>query len=217
MAEQIDLKEIERKAFRSTFEDGLWDIYLGLVVAGMAVFMYRPASGYRPLNTLLAVIITILAYFLYQAGRRYITLPRMGRVRFGPFRQRRKAVLAFILSGLVLFQLGVLLLTTLAWLAPEGSGEFGAALIRYDWMDVIVASIGAVFVGTGLSLMAFFKDIPRGYYNAFLVSLAVFLMIWLNQPLYPLLLALLVALPGMLLFLRFLRTHPRPGDGASHA
>ena len=31
MSTQLNLKEIERKAFRSTYQDGLWDIHLGLI------------------------------------------------------------------------------------------------------------------------------------------------------------------------------------------
>ncbi len=216
MADQFDLKSIERRAFRSTFEDGLWDMYLGLVVAAMAVFMYRPASGYSPLNIILAVLVTILAYNLYRAGKRYITLPRMGQVRFGPIRKRRKAVLAFVLGGLILLQVGVLMLTVFGWLNPDVSKELNATLIQNDLMDMVVASIGALFVGTGLSLVAFFNDVPRGYYNAFLVSLAVFLMIWLNQPVYPLILASLVAIPGLVLFIRFLRKYPLPNGQAAH-
>ena len=45
---QINLKEIERKAFRSTYQDGLWDIYFGLIVVGMSIFIYRPPEGYSP-------------------------------------------------------------------------------------------------------------------------------------------------------------------------
>lgn len=216
MSEQFDLKSIERRAFRSTFEDGLWDIYLGLVMAAMAVFMYRPASGYSPLNIILAVLVTILAYNLYRAGKRYITLPRMGQVRFGPIRKRRKTVLAFVLGGLIVLQVGVLLLTVFGWLNPGVSKELNASLIQNDLMDMVVASIGALFVGTGLSLVAFFNDVPRGYYNAFLVSLAAFLMVWLNQPAYPLFLACLVALPGLVLFIRFLRKYPLPNGQAAH-
>jgi hypothetical protein len=217
MSDQFDLKSIERRAFRSTFEDGLWDMYLGLVVAAMAVFMYRPASGYSPLNIILAVLVTILAYNLYRAGKRYITLPRMGQVRFGPIRKQRKAVLAFVLGGLIVLQVGVLLLTVFGWLNPDVSKEINATLIQNDLMDMVVASIGALFVGTGLSLVAFFNDVPRGYYNAFLISLAVFLMVWLNQPVYPLFLASLVALPGLVLFIRFLRKYPLPNGRAFHA
>ena len=32
MSTSINLKEIERKAFRTTYQDGLWDMYFGLVV-----------------------------------------------------------------------------------------------------------------------------------------------------------------------------------------
>ena len=47
MSQEIDLKQIERKAFRSTYQDGLWDIYIGLVVIFMALYMYRPVGGYN--------------------------------------------------------------------------------------------------------------------------------------------------------------------------
>ena len=138
----------------------------------------------------------------------------MGQVRFGPIRKRRKAVLAIVLGGLILLQVGVLLLTAFGWLNPDASKELNATLNQNDLMDIVVASIGALFVGTGLSLVAFFNDVPRGYYNAFVVSLAAFLMIWLNQPVYPLFLASLVAIPGLVLFIRFLRKYPMPNGQA---
>jgi len=31
MEHDIDMKELEKKAWKSTFQDGLWDIMLGLV------------------------------------------------------------------------------------------------------------------------------------------------------------------------------------------
>ena len=37
MTEPLNLKEIEKKAWRSTFEDGLWDIYLGSLFFIMGV------------------------------------------------------------------------------------------------------------------------------------------------------------------------------------
>jgi hypothetical protein len=49
-----------------------------------------------------------------------------------------------------------------------------------------------------------------------MMALAVFLLIYLNQPVYALLIGSLIALPGLVLFVRFLRTYPRPGGDASH-
>jgi len=56
--------------------------------------------------------------------------------------------------------------------------------------------------------VAFFRDFPRGYFIAVMIALAVFLMIYLNQPVYPIIIGALIALPGLVLFVRFLRNYP---------
>jgi hypothetical protein len=48
-----------------------------------------------------------------------------------------------------------------------------------------------------------------------LKSLAVFLMIWLNQPVYPVLIGGMIAFAGLLLFLKFLRKYPLPAPGVA--
>jgi hypothetical protein len=80
MSTQLDLKELERKAFRSTYQDGLWDLYFGLIVVCMSIFVYRPAAGYSPVNIVLAMSAMAVAYALFWAGKKFITLPRMGQV-----------------------------------------------------------------------------------------------------------------------------------------
>ena len=49
MSEKIDLKELERRAFRSTFQDGLWDIFLGLLLLNMGGGTLLGGSGMSPL------------------------------------------------------------------------------------------------------------------------------------------------------------------------
>ena len=82
-------------------------------------------------------------------------------------------------------------------------------------MDVAVAAIGALFVGVSMTVMAYFTDFSRGFYIALMASLAVFLMIYLNQPLYPILIGALIILPGLVLFVRFLRAYPLPGEASN--
>jgi hypothetical protein len=65
-------------------------------------------------------------------------------------------------------------------------------------------------------LLAYFNDFLRGYYIAFIVSLAVFALIWFGQPIYLIIAGLLVMIPGVILFVRFLREHPLPPAEASH-
>ncbi len=216
MSTQLDLKEIERKAFRSTYQDGLWDIYLGLVIAAMGIFIYRPEGGYSPANIVLMLALFSLAYALFWAGKRFITLPRMGQVHFGEMRKRRKTRLALALGVVVLIQVVILSLTVMGWLNPQVATKLNTFLQTRDLMDLAVASIGSLIVGVGMILMAFFNDFPRGYYIAIMMSLAVFLMIWLNQPVYALVIGGLTMLPGLVLLVRFLRKYPLPRNEASY-
>jgi hypothetical protein len=216
MPNQIDLKEIERKAFRSTYQDGLWDILYGLVIVSTAIFVYRPDSGYTPMNIVLAVLMIVAANVLFQAGKRFITLPRLGQVRFGPRRQQRKRTLALVMGLFVLLQIGMVSFSVLGWLDPDLGARINSLIKDRDVMDLLVASIGALFVGPSMILVAYFSDFPRGYYIAVMLSLAVFLIIWLNQPVFPILIGSLVILPGVVLFIRFLQEHPLPSRDAAH-
>jgi hypothetical protein len=215
MTGQLNLKEIERKAFRSTYQDGLLDINLGLIVMCMAIFVYRPASGYSPVNILLTMAAFGLGNAIFWAGKKFITLPRMGQVRFGSARKQRGKKLAIILGAVVLVQVGVLGLTALAGVNPQVGAAVQAFFQTDNMMDLAVAAVGSLFVGPSMILMAYFSEFERGYYIAVLMALAVFLMIYLNRPLYPILIGGLILLPGLVIFVRFLRKYPLPiTDGA---
>ena len=101
MIENLSLKEIERRAFRSTYQDGLWDLYLGAVVMAMGLFMYHPATGYTAANPIGALLITSFAYSLFQAGKKRITTPRLGQARFGAMRQQKKRSISLVLGCVV--------------------------------------------------------------------------------------------------------------------
>lgn len=208
MSARLDLKEIERKAFRSTYQDGLWDMLLGLIVVSLSVSAYRPADGYNPMNIVLATSAWLLALGLFWAGKKFITLPRMGQVRFGAARKQRGITLAIILGVVILIQVGMVGLPLLAWFNPEVGVKVNDFLRARDLMDLAVAAIGSLFVGPSMILIAYFSDFPRGYYIAVMMSLAVFLMIYLNQPIYPIVIGGLIILLGLVLFVRFLKTYP---------
>ena len=213
MLNTIDLKQIERKAYRSTYQDGLWDIYMGVVVVLMGFFLYHPESGYSAINIITMVLLLSLAYSLFWAGKKYITLPRMGQVRFGPIRQRRKKTMAIILGVIVLIQFIFVGLTAVSRYYPQVGGRlFGST----DAGLTIVAAIGSLFVGLPMLLMAYMNDFPRGYYIAVLMSLAVFLMILTNQPLYPAVSGILIIIPGVVLLINFLKKYPLPRRDETH-
>jgi hypothetical protein len=213
---QINLKELELKAFRSTFQDGLWDIYFGLIVICMSFFIYRPATGYSPLNILLMLASMVVACALFLAGKRFITLPRMGQVKFGEKRARRKKTMMLVLGVVILIQVTLLAIQFVGWRNPEFGAKLNVFLQEKNAMGLAVATLGSLFVGPSLILIAYFLDFTRGYFIAVLMALAVFLMIYLNQPIYPIIIGILIAVPGVVLFIRFLQKYPLHREGTKH-
>ena len=210
MSNTLDLKQIERRAFRSTYQDGLLDIQMGAIVTAMAFFLYRPANGYSPLNIIEMVLIFAVVFGLYWIGKKYITIPRLGQVRFGQIRHEKKKTLAIILGVIVLLQAAVVGLTAAGWANPSLGAKLFGLTASADLGRLVVAVVGAFFVGPSMLVMAYFNDFPRGYYIAVLMALAVFLMIWINQPVYPAVIGALIIIPGVVLLIRFLLKYPLP-------
>ena len=216
MSAPIDLKEIERKAFRSTYQDGLWDIYLGLVVIFMSIFVYRPAEGYTSSTIVLAMLGIFFAYGLFWAGKKYLTVPRMGLLQFGETRKQKKTFLAFLLTVIVIVQVAVVLITALAWQIPSFGARVSALIGGRVSGPLVVAAVGSLFIGPPMILISYVNDFSRGYYIGVLMSLAVFLMIYLNQPVYPIVIGMLILIPGIVLLVRFLKAYPlRPGESSN--
>jgi hypothetical protein len=212
-----DLKNLEKKAFRATHQDGLWDIYMGGVVMSMAILAYSEASKAFPLVRFSIFLLGLgAAYLIFWAGKKYITTPRLGQVKFGPQRQRRKRILVMVMSGMVFVQVVILIGTILLWRNPSWASSLGFGQTNPDLERLIVAVIGAMFVGPSIALIAYFNDFLRGYYIAFIVSLGVFSLIWFGEPLYLISAGLLIMIPGVVLFIRFLSEHPRPPAEVTH-
>jgi Ca2+/Na+ antiporter len=79
-----------------------------------------------------------------------------------------------------------------------------------------VVLIVALMVGTSMIMVGYFMDFLRGYSIAIMVALAVFPILFLNEPIYPINIGSLITLLGTVLFVRFLRKYPRHEEQASH-
>jgi len=217
MFDPIDLNKLEQKAFSATHQDGLWDIYIGIVVLSMSFLAYQNASEAFPLLRFGLFIVGLgVAYLIRWGGKKYLISPRMGQVKFGPRRQRRKVTLMIILSGIVLMQLVLLAGTIFLSRNPQWASNLGFTHTGRDRERLLVAIIGALIVGPSTTLIAYFNDFLRGYYIAFILSLAVFSLIWFGQPIYLIIAALLIIVPGAILFVRFLCEHPLPPNEINH-
>ena len=207
MNDVMDLKTLEKRAWRSFHQDGLWDIYLGLILWALAVFLGGGLDAIEnDLWRLVAYTLLISGAFLvFWAGKRYLTIPRLGQVKFGPARKRRMLHLALILGGFTLVTVVLVILTATA---KNTNTSLPPGLPVYLF--------AGLFVGAVIATIAWFNDYPRGYYIAVIYALCFGLgEHWQNWSIFWLG-GLLVLTPGVVLLIRFLRQYPLPEPGETN-
>ena len=212
MSQNINLKELERKAFRSTFQDGLWDMYLGFLLLIMGMGPVLPALNKSVIWTLVILLmLSVLAWLAFWAGKKFITTPRMGLVRFGPQRKAKlkKTRAVLFLSAL----LGVILFVLRATWNIEWAARIPIPVYIWAVQAIVVFGLGAYFL-----------DVSRFYVYGVLYAIPVPVGIVLLQN---------TGLPGFMflpfgvsggimvivgvgLFIRFLREYPVVPEEASY-
>ncbi|MFC1563325.1 hypothetical protein ACFL6G_00250 [candidate division KSB1 bacterium] len=161
MIQNSDLTQIERNAYRKFFQDGIWDILLGLMVIGAGYAPLISELGIeRPWNILIAFIPSFAVLIF---GKKYVTIPRLGLVKFGPKRRadRKKLI---IVSSVFIFTTIILVILTKAELLP-----FGWSTTAGDITGPVVISL--LLIGLPLSIVAYFIDFNRLYLYAVVISL----------------------------------------------
>jgi hypothetical protein len=196
MAERISLKEVERKAWTSYFEDGLWDIFFGamLLIGGI-----RSVTDYVWYTLLILPLILVLPL-----GKRFITIPRLGLVKFGPSRKAKqeKALVALIISVLAIFALLLLPNSGLA-LPPK----------------MLISPMMAVWIAVIFGILAYYLDFWRlfAYGLLFAISEALWgLFGGYIGAMAQIISGITVLLIGLFVLARFLRKYPQPGEATSN-
>lgn len=196
MTQGLDLRQLERKAWTSYHNDGLWEILLGLMLLPL---------GLRGLTDQLAWYAALPAGpVLFLMAKKHITVPRMGLVRFGPTRRRKRKMIAVIVT-----------LSVLATLALWAAATSGAPWV-YGKGVFISLGVG-LWVFVLFSLMAHWMDFPRLYVIGLVLASAHATTEFLNSAIPFIAGACGILLAGLVLLRRFLRRYPLPREAALHA
>ncbi len=104
MKDPLDLEAIERSAYRSYFEDGMWDLFFGtmFIVSSIRTFSDEP---WTTLLIMLAILVPIL-------GKRYVTVPRLGEVRFAEHRERGRLRMMTIIAVAVIVSVAIMVVSS---------------------------------------------------------------------------------------------------------
>ena len=172
MTEQIDLKGLENKAWKSAFQDGIWDIYFGWLFLGLAIAPFGDTFGLPgDIGSMIVIFCwNIFAVLFLILGKKKITIPRIGFVKFGAKRKKmKKRLLAFLIFNMFLAFL--LLFVNI-------SGIFNSLNIG-GLIEPLV--VGLLLITVPLSILAYFLEFHRLYIYALLFGLGFFI----SELLYP--------------------------------
>jgi hypothetical protein len=211
MSQPNSLQEAERKVFRTVYQDGLWDLFLGCFALLFAVAPllsvslgdFWSSAVFVPFWGLVALAIWLV--------RKHVVAPRMGVVKLGPARKRqlRRSSMVMVVVNVVALVLGIVFAWRSTVPGQEVSITFG-----------LVPLVG--------SIAAYLLDFRRLYVYSLLLCLSPLIGEWLYAqhsvphhgfPLTFGITAGIMMLTGLAIFVRFLRDNPLPeqqdlGQGA---
>jgi len=186
-----DLKKIQRNIYLTFFQDGLWDLFLGLFLLawGLAVLID---------GTFLPGAVLISAYLAVWVIKKHLTYPRIGYIKLSKTSRRRiTARFVVLLSSMLL--LGVFV--TILW----GMDTVPRWLVNY---------FPLLFNGMLAGIVCFasyWMRVNRFYIYAGLIFLAGVLRQWfgIEWEFGFIGSGTIIALVGLGLLVHFLRTHPK--------
>jgi hypothetical protein len=193
--QNLDLRTLERRAWRSFHQDGLKDLFIGLLMMSIGI---TDLLGNDFL--LLALQFSLVAGLVL--AKRLITAPRLGRVEFSPERKskKRRALGLLALSaalGLALYSVFI------------GTGALATLTSGRPW---IMPSLLGVWVFSVFALGAYYMDFARLYWVGFVTGTAFGLALALRSPMVFVVAGATVLIPGVVLLTRFLHYYPRLRD-----
>lgn len=200
MENDMGLKEIEQKVFRSYFHDGLWDIYGGFILLGFGLTM---VTGWDYLIIIFAVAAVILLLF-----RKRIIVPRLGRVKFSSERQV-KTIRSIILA--------VVVLTFTALIGGLFFVLFSTNSVP-EWLDTWMKDYFLIGFGGVIALFVIVAAYIVGVWRYFLYAVFTFIAFIIAGIMRPndmegipiVVAGAIILVIGAIILTRFLKKYPLP-------
>lgn len=216
MSEPYDLRQIQRRTVQLiTFEDGLWDLLLGITFMLLAIYpVTRELLG--PLWNLV-LFLGLLALFVtgQLVVRHLVSEPRIGYVR--PRRSPKRRLLFVIAVVMVLITFGLVMLTFFS----SGNGTTSTVPAESSSArSYLVELITLLALGALFSAMGYLFGVTRLYFYGWTIGLAYLASIYMEHNagwtfLIPLAIAAgIILLTGFVLLVRFLRKFPLPVEAS---
>lgn len=160
MRQDSELQTIQRKVYMSFFQDGVWDIFLGLFILAWGLSILTEAT-YLPGISFLGL------YFAIWGIKKWLTYPRIGYVRFN-VSSRRRITTRFLILGAAVLLIG--LLAAVLW----GIGA------RPQWLADYFPLIFNGMLAVVVCIAAYWGRVNRFFVYAVLIFLGAVFHLWLG-------------------------------------
>jgi len=209
MAQNIDIKKIEKNILKTGHQHGFFDMLIGFMVMGMGFspfFREGLPSPYR--YFLWPLILVITAEVLLFTIIKYVIQPRTGIVKPGASikSMRKKLFIVIIIQFTIQLSFIILLIT------GNGSG------IQVEGIMFIL--IVGLFIIPLFGIIAYLMKYPRLYLIGVFIWLAIFINELLYDPIdyqirwllsYGIMGGIIFSM-GLVIFIRFLKKYPLPKE-----
>lgn len=200
----INLKNLERKAYLSYHQDGILDFFIGFNILLFGLWILADM-------VYLAGAFVAISTPIYAQMKKQITIPRLGYVKFSPSRtaKSQKTILLLVIAGFLAFIPGVFLFVT------TDMGIQAPIQFLIDYGMIVIGVAGMVLI----TAVAYLTELQR--LNAYAVLFLVLFMSghFLSYPFAYYLIALGTAIlvSGAYLLINFQRRYPLPRGDEMHA
>ena len=186
---ELKLKELEKKAYTTSHEDGIIDLMVGFILTLAGTMILTGQSAMIGMIWLFSLFIKPL--------KKKITFPRVGYVEFAKPQKEKisRMFIYFAISGIIVF-----FLVSSKFLSPD-IGKF----IIENFILIIGISLGGMALIVGRM-----TAVKRGYFYGILV-LALFVSELNNTLSFPyalLILGIVMFCTGAVLLIRFIKKYP---------
>ncbi len=192
-----ELKALEERAYKQTWEDGILDLIIGIGLVLLGVLFRTDLAG------LAGMFVAVLLMPFWAAAKKLITIPRLGYVEFSEERKARERgwTRHLLILGVMTFVLAVGLYVATT---RGGMGDsFGEIRLGYLLFGGLIA--------LGLGVAGFMAGLPRlaAYAAVVLAATGVGYLTGLELEDYLLAAGVVILACGVVVFTRFLKRHPR--------
>ncbi len=197
MTQEINLKELEKKAYRDSQQDGLMEVMMGLILMTFGGFFYSPIFAFY-------ILLIVFSGKIVEFVRRRYTYPRIGVVKF------REENPKDTLTGVLLFELAVIVII---FTLISISGDVTDYSLWVNWAPLF---FGMILVGPFAHAASRSGSVRYYGYAILSVILGIFFSLvefgygYTGLTLYLVLIGGFLVLIGLVIFIRFLRKYRLP-------